>query len=116
MLTINKLGGIPHPLWAEGKSSKERGEATVAEMVNLTCRHVRIEPGQSSGDLRYKDQEMVYYIASGYGQLIVRGPDEVDWVYPIEPQTAIWVPSDLHHELKNTGVGTLECVTYDCKL
>ncbi|HEY8344337.1 MAG TPA: hypothetical protein VIL66_03995 [Bacillota bacterium] len=90
-------------------------KVTEEMMVNLRCRRLTIPEGGSSGELLFEDKEMVYYITGGYAQLVVCNPD-VDWQYPVQSQTGIWVPENTKHVLKNVGIGNLECVVFENKI
>ncbi len=83
------------------------------EMMN--CERITI-PEEGKRTLDKTDRlEMIYYVASGDGLLVIDAPD-AQWKYPLQSQTAIWIPENTQHELQNSGIGNLECICFACEL
>lgn len=80
----------------------------------ISVEHIVAEPSKSI-ELRKPEEEMIYFVISGRGTLAVNKVN-AEWRFPIESNTAIWIPCDMKNTISNNGEDSLRCLCFSSKL
>jgi mannose-6-phosphate isomerase-like protein (cupin superfamily) len=80
------------------------GASSPVQAERFVMGRVEIEPG-GKVPLHSHEQEEVYYIVSGKGEIKV-GQE----LSPVQEGCAVYIPSNVEHELRNTGTSRMEMI------
>ncbi len=68
--------------------------------------HVVLQPGESVGEHTTGEREEAVVILKGSGEAIINKKD----IIAIEENAVLYIPSQIDHDIKNTGSGVLEYI------
>lgn len=88
---------------------------TKAGLVRLSCTQMILELWEASGNICHPQQQLVYYVTSGYGELTIEGGGG-GWGYVIEQDMAVWLAADITHRFHNLGEGPLRFIQFACQV
>jgi len=71
--------------------------------LGIKCGHVRLEPGESVGEHTTGEREEIIVALEGRGVATIGE----DGFFDIEKDTALYVPPQKKHDIKNTGSAIL---------
>ncbi|QQK75376.1 cupin domain-containing protein [Salicibibacter cibarius] len=104
MKTIN-LADIPGMTFPTGRYTRVMiGADSPIQAENFTMGYVKVNP-QGSVPKHVHEQEEVYFIAEGNGRIEVGNE-----VKEVSAGTSIYIPSNVPHELVNTGNETMTMI------
>lgn len=77
----------------------------LAETRKLASSHVSVLPGGKVPRHTHTDEEQVYYVLRGRGELELAGE-----IHALEPDTFVFIPLGSEHEVRNLGTEPLDYV------
>ncbi len=104
VLIADSTAGVPYK-WPHHTNELilDRKDAEAGEIM-LTC----IEPGEQCHRHAHADNEQIYYIISGRGQLRYSEPDaDSDTVAELVPGQVVYIPCHTEHQTSCAGEETL---------
>lgn len=98
-MTIADLGSISGRRYPAGRLTQNiAGGASPISAANFALGRVVLDPEGGQVPWHSHDQEEVYFVLYGEGEVCVGGERG-----PLRAGQAVYVPSSVHHQLTNTG-------------
>ncbi|MGZ5290689.1 MAG: cupin domain-containing protein [Actinomycetota bacterium] len=79
----------------------------IFETGRLNVTHVRIHPGETVPTHTHRDEDQVYYVATGVGFVVLDGVRT-----DVSAGTSVLIPVGTSHEITNTGSEPLDYVFF----
>ncbi len=93
---INDIEGRSYP--ARRRTRNLVGGASPIQCLNFSFGHVELEPNGGQVPWHNQDQEEIYFIVEGSGEMCLG-----DERRPVEAGQAVFIPPGVYHQLTNTG-------------
>ncbi|MCK5199665.1 MAG: cupin domain-containing protein [Spirochaetales bacterium] len=93
---LNNIKGRTYP--ARRKTQNLVGGVSPIEAENFSMGYVTLEPSGGQVPWHNQEQEEVYYIVKGTGEMCL-GKERLE----VSSGQAIWIPNRVYHQLTNTG-------------
>lgn len=78
--------------------------------ISLRSGCVTLQPGESIGEHNTGDSEEILIILEGEGELSINSKEKL----PFKENTALYVPPNTTHDVRNTGKGSLRYIFVTC--
>lgn len=98
-MTIADLAGIPGRRYPARRHTQNLvGGSSPIQATNFSLGHVTLDPNGGQVPWHNQDQEEIYFIMEGSGEMCLG-----DECRKIEAGQAVYIPSQVFHQLTNTG-------------
>jgi len=88
---------------------------TDTRLKRLSCTRIVLETDETTGEIRFPLQQVVYYVTGGYG-VFTKVAGGANWDYVLCQDMALWLAADVKHGWRNTGEGSLRCIRFSCQV
>jgi mannose-6-phosphate isomerase-like protein (cupin superfamily) len=93
---LNQIAGRSYP--ARRRTQNLVGGASPIQATNFSMGHVTLEPNGGQVPWHNQDQEEIYFIVEGTGEMCLG-----DECKTVSTGQAVWIPPRVFHQLTNTG-------------